>query len=289
MYELDIIVPAHNNLKLTMGCLDALYLNTTKPFHLIVVDDSTDKLTPRYIKQVQAVKDNLTYVYSKKPYKCGNQIFNVGLENCKTPYVATVMNSMEVEPSWEITPLKILKNDPTVGTIGTKCLFAKSGKIECAGIYIMNFLPCDIGRDEAGHRLSEVYQCEATQWAFAIHRVDALKGNLGENTFHGFVGVDDIDNCFSIRHKGWKVMYCGVSAGYHHPRSTRGRDDVDGYNLNRENLEAFYKRWGYWDEFHKCNPEIPETLKKVKKIADGREMLAKEMSETKGVYARSRI
>jgi len=234
-------------------------------------------------------KDNITYIHSDKAYKSGNQIFNIGLKNCKTPYMATVMNSIEVEPDWDVAPLKIMQREQDVGTIGMKCLFARNGLVECAGIYIHDYLPCDIGRDEASHRLSEIYQCEATQWAFAIHRVKALKGNLTENTYHGFVGVDDIDNCFVLRHKGWRIMECGISIAYHHPRATRGRNDEEGYYLNRENLEVFYKRWGYWEDFHKQNEEIPERLNGIKMIANGREMLERELKEGKVKYARSAL
>jgi len=285
-YKLDVLVPTHNHLKLTMGCMDCLYTNTSQPFHLIVVDDSTD-LTVKYFEELKETHDNVTFVHSDEPYKCGNQLFNVGMEHCKTPYMATVMNSVEVEPEWDSMPVKIMNNDPTVGTVGLKCLFPKSGLIECAGIYIQDYLPCDIGRDEPGHRLNGIYQCEATQWAFALHRVNALKGNLGENTYHGFVGVDDIDNCFTLRHKGWKIVYCGIGIGYHHARATRGKDGVDAYHLNRENLESFYKRWGYWESFHKSNPEVIETLKDVKLVASGDKMLAEELKEASVSYVRS--
>jgi len=279
-YKLDVLVPTHNNLKLTMGCLDALYLYTPVPFHLIVIDDSTDELTPLYFKKLKEMYDNITYIHSDVPYKCGNQIFNIGLELCKTPYVATIMNSCEVEPNWPILSLSLLEDDPTLGTVGMKSLFANNGRIECAGIYIHDYLPCDIGRDEAGHRLSEVYQVEATQWAFAMHRVVALKGNLDEDLFHGFVGVDDIDNCFAIRNKGWKVIYNGNGVAYHRPRATRGKpvDDTEAFRENGENLETFYRRWGYWENFKKANPEIRGTMENVKLITDGKAMKEKEQA-----------
>ena len=277
-YKLDVIVLTHNNLKLTMGCMDALYQHTVIPFHLIVIDDSTDGMTPLYFEKLKEVYDNITFIHSDVPYKCGNQIFNIGLELCKTPYIATIMNSTEVEPSWFRISLRILGNDPTVGTVGMKSLFEHNGRIECAGIYIEDYLPCDIGRDEAGHRLSDVYQVEATQWAFALHRVSALNGNLDEDIFHGFVGVDDIDNCFAIRNKGWKVIYNGNGVAYHRPRATRGADisDTEAFKKNGENLEAFYRRWGYWENFKKANPDVPGTREDVKFVADGKAMKERE-------------
>ena len=277
-YKFDVVVLTHNNIRYTIECMDCLYAHTGAPFHLIIADDSTDGLTPLYFEQLKKAKDNFIYLRSEEPYKSGNQIFNIAIEYCKTPYMATVMNSVMVEPNWAALSFNLMENDPTVGTIGMKSLFARSGLIECAGIYIEDYLPCDIGRDEPSHRLNEIYQCEATQWAFAFHRIKAIKGNIAEDAYHGFVGVDDIDNCFIVRSKGWKVIYNGSGIAYHHPRATRGRNDKVAYDMNRENLETFYKRWGYWNEFRKANPEVPETVKDVKFIADGKEMRDKEFA-----------
>ena len=286
-YKLDVLLPTHNHLKLTMGCLDCLYKHTDPPFHLIIIDDSTD-MTVQYIERLLEEKDNITFIHSDEPYTCGNQIANIGLANCKTPYMATVMNSMEVEPEWERIALKILEVDDEVAVIALKSLFAQTGLIECAGIHIYDYLPVDFGKYEPSHRLNTPYQCEATQWAFAIHRVAALRGNLAEDIFHGFVGVDDIDNCFVLRHKGWKIVYTGLGVGYHHPRATRGRSDEEAYRLNKENLETFYKRWGYWESFHWQNPDIPEFLGEVKLITDGKKMLEEEIVQgtKEGKYGR---
>ncbi len=245
MYKLDIIVPTHNHLYRTINCLAALYANTTEPFHLIVVDDSTD-LTPEYIESFK--KDNITFVHSDVPYKSGNQIFNEGIKEALTPYIATVMNSVLVEPEWEIEALKLMDRHLKIGVIGFKCLYP-SGLIESAGIRMLKWLPVDIGRDEPSHRFSGIYQCDAVQWAFALLRKEAVEGNLDEDMFNGFKGVDDIDNCFVIRDKGWDIFYCGEGVGYHEPRATRGDNTIIGRDLNAENMTLFYKRWGYLDMF----------------------------------------
>jgi len=122
-------------------------------------------------------------------------------------------------------------------------------QIESAGIKMRRWLPTDMGRDQPSHRLSNVYEPDAIQWAFCMLRKEAALGNLDENTFHGFRGWDDIDNCFVLKKKGWKVYYCGAGAGFHEPRATRGDDSPLAAQENRENGVAFYKRWGFWDEF----------------------------------------
>ncbi len=254
----DIIVPTHNTLenkglRLTLGCVEALYDNTSIPFHLIVVDDSTD-VTPIYFQQLMKQHDNITYVHSDEPYKCGNQLFNIGLSHTKHDFVVTIMNSIRVTPEWELVALEIMKNNPKVGVIGFKCLFP-NGLIESAGIRMIKWLPTDIGRDLPGYRLPTVYECDAVQWAFALLRKEAVVGNLEENIFHGFRGWDDIDNCFVVKKNGWKVFYCGLGIAYHEPRATRGNDGKQAYIENQENGQIFYKRWGFWDEFIKENPQ----------------------------------
>ena len=265
---IDIIVPTHNRIdetcavpvigrfELTVRCINALYNNTTAPFHLIIVDDSTDPITPIYFQELQKVHDNVTFIHSDKPYTEGNQFFNIGFKHCRTPYVATVMNSLTVEPDWEIVALNVLKDKPEVGIVGLKCLFP-SGSIESAGITMIGYTPVDIGRGLASHRQTALYECPAVQWAFAIVRLEAVLGKISEGIFNGFRGWDDIDNSFVLRAEGWKIIYCGYGAGYHYPRATRGSNTTEAVRENKENARAFYKRWGYWEEFKKRNPNEP--------------------------------
>jgi len=251
-YALDVIVPTHNHLDMTMRCMETLYSHTGLPFHLIVVDDSTD-LTPLYFAQFQKEHNNVTFVHSDEPYKCGNQIFNAGLAHAKTEFVATVMNSVRVEPGWDTIGLQVMKTEDRVGVLGFKCLYP-NGMIESAGIKMNSYLPCDIGRDMPSHRLSFVFECDAVQWAFALLRKEAVVGNLEEDVFHGFVGFDDIDNSFVVKSKGWRVLACGLGVAYHTPRATRGDDSGEAFRKNQENGEIFYKRWGLWEAFQKAHP-----------------------------------
>ncbi len=256
--EIDIMIPTHGKMEHTIRCIKSIYKNTRLPFHLIVVDDSTPDMdedtdmTPQWMERWQAKHKNVTFIHSDKQFKCGNEFFNIGLRNCKTDLMATVMNSMTVEPEWEIVGTKLFENDPKVGVVGFKCLFPWN-TIESAGIVMRGFTPQDIGAHMPSHYLATVIELPAVQWAFAMVRKKAAEGNLDETIFHGFKGWDDIDNCFVLRKKGWKVMYCGLGVGYHTPRATRGDDSEQAAIDNHENAQCFYKRWGYWDEYLRAN------------------------------------
>jgi len=262
LQPLDVIVPTHNKLELTINCVNALYANTAAPWRLIVVDDSTDGLTPLYFERLHKERKNVTFIHSDEPFKSGNQFFNIALEHVKSPFVATVMNSITVDAEWEIVALQLLQDNDKLGIVGLKCLFP-NGDIESAGITMLDYMPMDVGKGLPGHRLCGGRECLAVQWACAIMRKEAI-GVLDENTYHGFLGWDDIDNCLVVRSKGWNVMYCGQGAVYHFPRATRENGTQDGIVKNLQNRERFYKRWGLWKEFRKANPRETEYFSKEK-------------------------
>ena len=289
MPVLDIMVPTHNRLDLTMRCLQAIYFCTKSPFHLIIVDDSDDNLTPLYFKELigkgvtpLGASKNITFIHSDVPYKEGNQFFNIALRYCKSEYLATVMNSVRVEPDWETFAIQnLLAQNPDVGLIGLKNLFGGDtndvGHIESAGIKMSKYLPTDVGRGAPGHRLTGIAEMDAVQWAFAIVRKKAAIGNLEEGVFHGFKGWDDIDNCFCLKNKGWRILYCGFGAGYHEPRATRGDNSPLAEKQNLENGERFYKRWGLWEQFQKDHPpgtDLHTMPKEIKAMQDMQERTA---------------
>lgn len=262
---LDIILPTHGKLEeMTTPCVQALYANTRNQFHLIVIDSSTPDMdegkdkTPEFFKRLQIEHNNITFMHSDTGFRNGNQFFNIALLQCKYRFVATVMNSVRVEPDWDIVPLQMMADNPKIGIIGMKCLMGHNGLIESAGIKMHGVLPCDMGRDFPSHRLSGSYPCFSVQWAFALLRKEAVVGNLDENIWQGHVGWDDIDNSIYLRYKGWECWYCGLGVAYHFTHATRGSDENEALLKNRMNAEIFYKRWGYWEQFKKENPYAPE-------------------------------
>ena len=270
---IDIILPTHGGLdKLTAPCVHSIYAHTKNLFHLIVVDDSTPDMdggtdkTPDFFKKLQIEQNNVTYIHSEVPFKCGNQYFNSALKHGNSRFVASITNSTVVEPNWDVVPVRMMVDNPKIGIIGIKCLKLgwdekfpeggnhQDGQIESAGIVMQSFIPCDKGRDEPGHRLSVSYPCFSVQWAFALLRREAVEGNLDENLWQGFVGFDDIDNSVYLRYKGWEAWYCGLGVGYHRTHATRGSTEAEVLRKNRINAEIFYKRWGYWERFKQSNP-----------------------------------
>jgi hypothetical protein len=140
-----------------------------------------------------------------------------------------------------------MSKQSNVGIIGFKNLFP-NGTIESASIKFVGHVPTDFGRDRPGHHLNSIFEAEAVQWAFALLRRKAVEGVI-EDVYEGFVGWDDIANCFAVKAKGWKILYCGLGAGYHLPRATRGDDRKDAQAKNIRNSEIFFRKYGFWELF----------------------------------------
>lgn len=264
--ELDIITIAHGHMELTIECIKAIYKNTSHPFHLIVMDDSTPDmdegtdLTPEWLDKFASTHSNITIVHPAEPYKNSHHLFRDAFQYCLTPFAAVVVNSLLVEPDWADAGLQVLKSNPKIGVLGLKCLRYGTDLIESAGLaqVAQGGSLTDIGRGQSSHRFSRAYQCDAAQWAFVILRVEAVAPNLGADIYHGFKGIEEFEHEFTMREKGWEVWYCGLGVGYHKTLSTRlAREEID-MRLNLENKEMWMKRWGFWYEYHKYNGAVPE-------------------------------
>ena len=244
--EIDIILTTHNRLELTINCVKALYEWTQFPFKLTVVDDSTD-LTEEWFKLFQLDHHNVNYLHFDEPLKSGGQIINIGLKNTKNEYVVNLNNSIEVEPLWLNGALDQIAGDPQIGVMGFK-LLSKNGLISHAGLYIENKILYNIGKLEVAHRYTFMNEMPAIGWALSLFRRSAFPNGVDEDYYIGFRGFDDVDWCYDLRNRGYKIMYCGFGAAYHNEGATR-ITRTEEFNADvRENTRRFFARWGENDK-----------------------------------------
>lgn len=266
--ELDIIVITHGHLELSMHCVNAFYQNSTLPFHMIVMDDSTPDmdegtdLTPEWFERFCRAHDNIDFIHSDTPHKTSISLINKAFDYCQTSYVVLSVNSNAPEPEWDAAGFQMMRRDPKIGVIGFKSLRAGTELIESAGLALSvdGSTLTDIGRGQPGQRLSKAYECDAVQWAFVLMRKEAVMGNLGADVYNGWKGWEDFESCFSVRSKGWQVWYCGLGTGYHKTLATRQATCFNDIALNLQNREIFAKRWGLWAKYHALYPQVGESF-----------------------------
>lgn len=241
----DVVMGSHNHIGSTARALDALYTNTTPPFNLTIIDDSTD-ITTAYLNQFAMEHTNVTIIRPEEVITCGNQIINIGFKNTSSPVIVFMTNSVEVEPEWIEVPLHMMEEMKDVAIIGNKNLYP-SGTIENAGIYFHSPMMHheNWGFGDPGHRWTHLREVDAVGFCIVFLRREYVYP-LEENYYHGFCGFDDVDACFQARKKGHKVYYCGYSAAYHYAYVTRGIPESWDRETNKkyeENRFRFGERW----------------------------------------------
>lgn len=241
---IDIVMASHNNLKNTVTAVEALFENTLQPFRLIVIDDSMD-MTARYLKELADAEENVRIIVPEAPITQGNQLHQLALQHTNSEYFVFMANSIVVEPEWLDVPLKIMAECDDVGVIGAKLLYP-DGRIEHAGMTVGKkgtvVGTFDYGRGQPGHRFNGIVKVQAVGFALVLLRRQAMESFTPDfTTYHGFSGMEDVDDCFTIREKGWKIIYCGSMVAYHNAKSTRG----NGLQKADEfyNLKAFFTKW----------------------------------------------
>ncbi|MBA7602028.1 hypothetical protein ES703_09113 [subsurface metagenome] len=255
MEKLDIILLTHNNLMATTRCIDALYKNTGIKFQLTVIDDSTD-LTPAYFKRLAKEKGNINYVRPEEKIVSGNQPINIGLKLTKSDPVAYLICSAFVEPDWlgiSITPqgdapfaIRLFEKDSRVGMVGFKIISPETNTIIEAGDHVLlDTRAINIGRGEPSHHHVRVIGVNAIAFCAILMRRAAIpKGGWDESTYIGFRGVEDIDNCLTIRKAGWRILYNGFGSVYHEPHGSDPKyanEKVKDEML--ENHRRFSNKW----------------------------------------------
>ena len=241
----DIIMATHNHLGSTIRAVEALYANTKSPFNLTFIDDSTD-LTPTYIYQLRAEHNNINLVRPEEKLTGGNQIINIGFRNTSSPIIVFLTNSMEVEPEWIEVPLHMMEEMKEVAIVGNKNLFPH-GTIENAGIYFHKPMMHheNYGVGDPAHRWTHLREVDAVGFCLAFLRRECVYP-LEENHYLEFCGFEDVDTCFQMRKKGYKVYYCGYSSAYHYAYTTRGlpeKWDEETWRKYEENRKRFVERW----------------------------------------------
>ncbi len=238
--QTDILLTTHNNLQLTIGCVEAIYKNSDFPFRLIVSDDSTD-LTPEYFERLKKSKDNVVFIHSEIPLKNEKEALNKALNISETELFILMCNSASVEPNWMDVALPLTIQNKKIGVMGIKLLYS-TGMIECAGVLVANGAVTNVGLNEPGHRHNYISQVDAVGGAVSLFRRKAIKDGWFDDYYLPWGGYEDIDICLQLRKKGWDVIYCGHGAAYHYTGRTRFLNP-DFWSNFMENKGRFTDRW----------------------------------------------
>jgi len=244
----SIIIPVYNKIEFTRKCIAAI-LKNTKPsinYEIIIVDNNSTDETAKYLNTIKEKHAIISVITNSKNLgfsKANNQAAKIA----KGDYLLFLNNDTEVLPGWLAELTVIISNDPSVGCVGSKLLFA-DGTIQHAGVAIWDDRP-DNGLPLVARHIyyreksdfpeaNELRQYQVLTGACLLTRKSLYKelNGFDERFWNGY---EDVDYCLKIQETGYKLVYQPKSVVMHY-ESQSGNERFTKVN---ENITLLLKIW----------------------------------------------
>lgn len=235
--RVSIIVPAHNCWELTRACVESVRRNTYQNYELILIDDASDAEIARKMKALE--NDNTRVIRNDR--RCSYSVNNNRAARlAEGDLLCLLNNDTDVEPGWLEAMVKGMAADPSVGLVGNKHLFPKSGKLHHGGMafdgkgYPWHLHP-NTDPDAPAVNYERDLPCVTFACVLIRTRVYRELKGLDEAYRNGF---EDCDFCVRARRRGWRIRYTPASVIYHYGQASPDRQAHDDANW-----ELFRSRW----------------------------------------------
>ena len=206
------------------------------------IDDSLEWMQKNF-PQIRLIRFNTNGGFAKG--------YNDALNKIDAEYFVLLNSDVEVTENWLEPCVQMLDNDKSIAACQPKIrAFNDKEKFEYAGAaggFIDKF-----GFPFCRGRIFDTYEIDNGQYndscevfwatgACLFVRASAWKEVQGlDEDF--FAHMEEIDLCWRLRNRGWKIMYCGNSTVYHVGAGTLSKQNPQKTFLNfRNNLELLTK------------------------------------------------
>lgn len=241
--EVSIIIPLYNSVKYTRKCLASLEA-TLKPekYELIIVDNnSTDDTVDLLSSLPSTVKilrngENLGFA----------RACNQGARAASGNYLLFLNNDTEAKPGWLEPLLECVERDHAIGAVGSKLLFP-DGTIQHAGVLV-------IENQNSPERLcprhvyyglpADTPQANNPQEYQVLTAACLLVRKAAFDDIDGFDeeywnGYEDVDLCFKLRERNWKLVYQPASVLVHH----ESKSGTERFSKVDHNIRRLHVKW----------------------------------------------
>lgn len=239
--DCSIIIPCFNQANYTRLCLEALIAHTPEDrYEVILVDNASKDGTGSLL---DALEGDVTILRNDENLGFARAC-NQGAARAKGRYLLFLNNDTEAHPGWFQPLIELLDREPELAAVGPKLLFP-DGTLQHAGVEV-------VGGDGAPLVARHRYYRQPANHAEANARADvkALTGAalmVRRDLFEavgGFEeaywnGYEDIDLCFKLLDRGYRLAYEPSSCLTHH-ESVSG---PERWIKARANTRLLNERW----------------------------------------------
>lgn len=240
----SIIIPAYNQFAYTFNCLESLSVNLSSDlaYEIIIVNDaSTDETLEQLATLVKGIKVLTNAENSGFIRSC-----NYGASQAKGQYLYFLNNDTRILENCIESLLKLIVNNPQVGAVGSKLIYANSKQQEAGGIIWNSADGWNYGRldspDEPEYNyVRPVDYCSGASLLVPTELFKQL-GGFSQDFIPAY--YEDTDLCFAIRELGYQVLYQPQSNVIHYEGITSGTDLSSGIKQYQViNQTKFREKW----------------------------------------------
>ncbi|WP_072924567.1 glycosyltransferase [Microcystis aeruginosa] len=240
----SIIIPVYNQFAYTFNCLESLSVNLSSDlaYEIIIVNDaSSDETLEQLATLVKGIKVLTNAENSGFIRSC-----NYGASQAKGQYLYFLNNDTRILENCLESLVKLIVNNPQVGAVGSKLIYANSKQQEAGGIIWNSADGWNYGRldspDEPEYNY--VRPVDYCSGASLLVPTDLFKqlGGFCQDFIPAY--YEDTDLCFAIRELGYQVLYQPQSNVIHYEGITSGTDLSSGIKQYQViNQTKFREKW----------------------------------------------
>lgn len=243
LQKVSIIIPVFNKVEFTRKCCEALAKNTPQgSYELILVDNASTDGTRDFLKGLAGDVKIITNEKNRGFSRACNQ----GARLASTQYLLFLNNDTEPMKGWLEPLLNILFRDNSVCAVGGKLMFP-DGTIQHAGVAIIEdqVLPDPLvarhvyyGETGDAAEANQLRQYQALTAACLLVRKSAFHeaGGFDEDYWNGY---EDVDLCFKLQERGWKLVYQPESVLIHH----ESKSGPERFSKVSDNIQRLHSKW----------------------------------------------
>ena len=261
-HSIDIIIPTKDHPDILETCIASIKGKSGyKNFHITVIDNGSEKAAKEQNEKLSR-EYGFDYIYDPQPFNY-SRMNNIAIRKTSSELVLLLNDDTEVITGSFLDKMAEYAVKPEIGAVGAKLLFAKTNKIQHAGVTNLavgpshKLLEADdekdhyFGRNKFDHNVFSV-----TGACMMIERKKLEKTGLLDEDLS--VAYNDIDLCIRLFEAGYRSVQCNRAVLYHYESLTRGADDGDKGKWKRlleekEKLYALHPWARGFDPFYNPN------------------------------------